>query len=217
MNVTFLTGELGAKRKMIRSMSQDAIVADNDDVIGYFRLSGKLYCLPGTLPFSDMSVRSFIAYKRSLITDKCKAMSAREVRCYLKAVGCKLSTRRKVGTLPTAQYRHLCLASNFKVGATRVYLNFDGLAYTRYNKRALRALVKKLSRAYAVFVAVSDSRFIPRGAVVARVTSDGAEIAAANKQRSRTVSKRVLGKYFRTSDSLLGLDYSILKNPVLIS
>lgn len=217
MNVTYLTGELNAKRKMIRSMSEDAIVADNDDIIGYFRLSGKLYCLPGTLPFSDMSVRSFIAYKRSLITDKCKAMSAREARCYLRAVGCKLKLRRKVGSLSTTQYRHLCLASSYKVGATRVYLNLDGLPFTRYNRRALRALVKKLSHAFSVFVAVSDSRFIPRRTVVSRVTSDGAEIAAPQKQRSKAVSKRVLGKYFRTSDSLLGLDYTILKNPVLIS
>ena len=217
MNVTYLTGELNAKRKMIRSMSEDAVIADNDDIIGYFRLSGKLYCLPGTLPFSDMSVRSFIAYRRSLINDKCKAMSSREVRSYLKAVGCKVKIRRKVGSLSTTQYRHLCLASNYKVGATRAYLNLDGLPYTRYNKRALRALVKKLSRIFSVFVAVSDTRFIPRGAVVSRVTSEGAEIAAAQKQRSRIVSKRVLGKYFRTSDSLLGLDFSFLKNPVLIN
>ena len=68
MNVTYLTGELNAKRKMIRSMSEDAVIADNDDIIGYFRLSGKLYCLPGTLPFSDMSIQA-LAHKRQVQGD----------------------------------------------------------------------------------------------------------------------------------------------------
>ena len=186
MNIIYLTGELSAKRRLIRSKAQSDVTADNDDILGYFKLSGKLYCLPGTLPFSDMSVRSFVAYKRSLQEVGSAPMKDREIKCYLGAVGLKIRLRKKIKSLSRIEYRHLLLACSYKLGATSAYVNFD------------------------------DSRFIPRGASVRKVTSDGMQIAAATKQRSKTVSRRVLGKFFRTSPVFFGLDSSLLQNPVLI-
>lgn len=216
MNIIYLTGELSAKRRLIRSKAQSDVTADNDDILGYFKLSGKLYCLPGTLPFSDMSVRSFVAYKRSLQEVGSAPMKDREIKCYLGAVGLKIRLRKKIKSLSRIEYRHLLLACSYKLGATSAYVNFDGLSYSLAARRELNGMLAALSRKFNVYVAVSDSRFIPRGASVRKVTSDGMQIAAATKQRSKTVSRRVLGKFFRTSPVFFGLDSSLLQNPVLI-
>ena len=62
MSVNYCVGNIGIKRRFFNEKKEGAIVADCDDSLGWFSLSGELYCIVAPPPFANMSVKSFIRY-----------------------------------------------------------------------------------------------------------------------------------------------------------
>lgn len=196
--VNYCVGSIGVKRSRFLDCGKSSVCADNDDIIGFFSLSGKLYCLPGKLPFGNLTVKSYLCYRRSLLNDGCRPISLREIKFLLKNVGCRLNLNRKVRTLTRVEFRLLTLAAKWQPECTTVFLNFDGLCYHRAIKREMRRALKRLSEKYEVFAAVSDSRFIPKKARVLTYSSDGVTTTEKpRKQKSVPVSSRALKKFVK--------------------
>ncbi len=199
MSVNYCIGSIGVKRNKFLACGENSVCADNDDVLGFFSLSGKLYCLPGKLPFGDLSVKSYICYRRSLLNEKCRPMTLNEMKFLLRAVGCKFSLNRKVKTLTRIEFRLLSLAAKWAPDCKTIFLNFDGLDYCYARKREMRKALNRLSKKYEVFAAVSDSRFIPKKARILTYSSDGiVKVDKPQKQKSVPVSSRALKKFLKT-------------------
>lgn len=215
MSVYYCVGNIGVKRKDFRSPRENSICADNDDVLSYFSLSGKLYCLLSSLPFSDMLVRDYIAYQRAL--QRCKPFSDKEIKYLMKAVGCKLGLYRRIGTLSRVQFRHVQLAAKWSIDTKTLYVNLDGLHYCRKNAVQVRKMLDSLKENFEVYVALSDSRFVPKGSHIIEYSQDGsAKVLKARAQLSKLTPKKTLCKYFK--DGKTGdIDIKSVKNVVLIS
>lgn len=215
MSVFYCVGNIGVKRKEFRVPRENAVCADNDDVLSYFSLSGKLYCLLGKLPFCDMLVRDYIAYQRALT--RTKPLSDKEIRYLMRAVGCKVSPYKRIKRLSRVQFRHLQLAAKWSVDTKQVYVNLDGLHYSRKNGRQVRALVDALKENFEVYVALSDSRFVPKGSHIVDYSQDGVvKTLKAAAQTSKRTNKRTLNKYFKGNKNS-DFDMNSVQNVVLIT
>lgn len=199
MSVNYCIGNIGVKRNKFLACGENSVCADNDDVLGFFSLSGNLYCLPGKLPFGDLTVKSYICYRRSLLNEKCKPLTLNEIRFLLNAVVCKFGLNRKVKSLTRIEFRLLSLAAKWQPDSKVVFLNFDGLDYCYARKREMRKAIERLSKKYEVFAAVSDTRFIPKKARILTYSADGVvKVDKPKKQKSVPVSSRALKKFLKT-------------------
>lgn len=168
--VIYCVGDTAMKRKDFREKRDGKLSLDNDEVIGVVKDDGGVYFAVGAIPFANMSVYEFVAYSRSLCFDKC---SNREIKYYSKLFGFSLALYKKMRTLSVVKYRSAQFLAGFSPQVKEIYMNFDGLEYTRKNAKELAVLLKKVSKFYEVFVSVSDSRFIPVSATLRRYDAQG--------------------------------------------
>ncbi len=172
--VTYCIGNIAAKRRAFRAQSSDsAVCADNDEVLATFTLGGKLYVVTGTVPFSNTRLGQFIAYSRALKSHL--PLKLDTIKEMLKSAGIKKNVCAKMGTLDVIDYRAASLAAKLDITTKTVYVNFDGLRFTRRNSKKIARYLRIWSKTYSVFVSVSDSRFIPRKAHVLNYTQNGVE------------------------------------------
>lgn len=195
MSVTFCLGNIGIKRRAFRTPETGAVSIDNDDVLLSFRLDEKLYCAIGSLPFSDFSVREYMAYVRSLRSPR--PLGDGEIRYLLRAVGFRRGLYTRVGALSRVEYRHLCLAARMEIDTRVVRLNFDGLPFSRRHRRQLLYLLRTLDPRYETLVAVTDTRFIPHLARTVLYTEAGQKPVSGRKALSRPACKSALLRRFR--------------------
>lgn len=192
MSVNYCVGNIGIKRRFFNEKKEGAIVADCDDSLGWFSLSGELYCIVAPPPFANMSVKSFIRYKRALLGAG-RAMSDAEIKYVLGQVGLKVRLSRKVGSLSAVLFRHLTLAAKWNPTVGSVYVNLDALSGGALNRRRVKALCSALEEKFEVYVAVSDSRLIPKNARILDFSAEKTEqIKKPRPQKSVAVSKKFL-------------------------
>ncbi len=185
--ITYCIGDIAAKRRAFRAQSaESSVCADNDEVLATFTLDGKLYVVTGTVPFSNTRLGQFIAYSRALRSNLPLRLDA--IKGMLKSAGIKKNVCAKMGTLDIIDYRAASLAAKLDITTKTVFVNFDGLRFTRRNSKKLNRYLQIWGKNYAVFVAVSDSRFIPRKAAVLNYTKTGVE------EKRRKVSSRVAAR-----------------------
>lgn len=171
--VVYCLGEAEAKRASFRRAGETAGVMsiDNDEILLSLGSGGRTYFGIGEIPFADMTVAEFVAYSKSLI--KAQPVRERETRYYARLFGFKLNVRKKLKGLSVVKYRMAQFLAEYDLSVQNVYVNFDGFAYCRKNRRRLDKFLCKIRKYFNIFVAVSDYRFIPQGAAVRRYGEGG--------------------------------------------
>ncbi len=189
--VIYCVGDTAMKRKDFREKRDGKLSLDNEEVLGVVKDGGAVYFAVGAIPFANMSVYEFVSYSRSLCFDKC---SNREIRYYSKLFGFSLKLYKKMRRLSVVKFRAAQFLAGFSPQVKEIYMNFDGLEYTRKNAKELASLLKKASKFYEVFVSVSDSRFIPASATLRRYDGQGVitEIRASDYRCEKENKKTLL-------------------------
>lgn len=147
-----------------------AIYLDNDEVICAFSLGDRTCFALGEPPFADMRAADYIAYERSLSG---RSLSLGEIEYFAKALT-RLDINRRLGGLGIVGYRAAQLLARYDLPVTELYVNFDGLPYSRRNASALKRFLDKPARRMRIFVAVSDFRFVPPDSDALLFTENGA-------------------------------------------
>lgn len=189
--VTYCLGSAGAKRRDFRSKKGGGVVTlDNDDVLADFLLDGKQCFVIGELPFGDFCVSDYICYHRALKTKL--PLRTKAIRNLLHRCGSKAGAYRRIARLDRLEYRKLQLAAKLEDDTHTVYVNFDGLPYSRKNKAKMDALLRSWQK-FTVFAAVSDSRFVQKGCSQVEYFSDGA-VRGKSPATAQRVSPRKLNR-----------------------
>lgn len=209
--IVYCLGDAKAKRAAFRSTDGGAnsMSIDNDEILTVLKNDGKTYFAVGEIPFADMSVSEFVSYGKSL----CKTQPAhrREISYYAKLFGFKSVMCKKLKKLSVPQYRMAQFLTKYDLSVRDVYVNFDGLEYSRANKKAVNGFLSKIKRYFNIYVGVSDFRFTRYGSAVRQYGADG-EISEIilNKYRSLRGKKRVFKTLLDKTDQSTG-DFDIRK------
>lgn len=171
--ITYCLGDAAVKRAAFRLADKavTAACADNDEVIAATDQGGKRWFAIGGVPFGDMTVAEFVAYRKSLVT-KSPVRDA-EILYYARLFGFKRKISTKMKRLSLPEYRFVQFMAKYDLAVREVYLNFDGFIYSKHAAKAVRGLAARLGKYFDVFVSVSDYRFIPCGATVRSYDPDG--------------------------------------------
>ncbi len=143
---------------------RDALVAQNDEVVATTESDGRGYVAEGEIPFGNMTVAEYVSYNRS--TALGRRIRDEETKYYAKLFGMRIALRRKLKTLDSIDFRAVQILASYDMAVREVYLRFDSLAYSKRAAAKLGGLLRKLSKYFNVYAAVSDYRFAPRGATV---------------------------------------------------
>lgn len=192
MSVTFCVGNIGIKRRSLFKVEPNSILADNDDVLLSFTLGGKLYCAQGSIPYSNLTVREFVAFNCALRYNR--PLNDKEIKYMLNSCGLKVGLYKRMSTLSRVQYRHVCVAAKLEIDTKKIKLNFDGLNYTRRHSKQLNALMKNLNPRFEVLVSVTDMRFIPPFAHTRYFSKDGEGEYTGAIKTSAIASRRCMLK-----------------------
>ena len=193
--VTYCTGNIAAKRRHFKAQSSESAVSvDNDEVLATFTLNKKVYLVVGTTPFSNTRLGQFIAYSRALKSSL--PLKLDTIKAMLKRAGVRKSVCVKMGALDSIDYRAASIASKLDITTKTVYVNFDGLEYSRRNSKRMNRYLRIWGKDYTVFAAVSDTRFIPKKSTVLHYTQTGVEEKRI-KSSSRTVTTATLKRRLR--------------------
>lgn len=209
--IVYCLGDAKAKRAAFRSTDGgiNSMSIDNDEILTVLKNDGKTYFAVGDIPFADMSVSEFVAYSKSL----CKTQPARrrETSYYAKLFGFKSVMNKKLKKLSVPQYRMAQFLAKYDLSVRDVYVNFDGLEYSRANKKALEGFLSKIKRYFNIYVGVSDYRFMRYGASLRHYGAEGetSEITV-NKYRSLRGKKRVFKTILDKTEQSAG-DFNIRK------
>ncbi len=187
--ILYLLGESAEKRRIMRTAGSNVARALNDEVSSVCRVKGKDYYVVGRHPFADFSVYNYMRYERALI-DK-SPLTKKRARKLLKSLGAKTRLSARLGRLPALRRRLVSLAARLTDETAVLSVNFDGLPYSRRLSRSIKKAVKRLSRKYALWIAVTDSRFVKRKGRAVEIKS-GAIFSKLRKYRSSVVSRRTL-------------------------
>ncbi len=180
--VTYCVGDIVAKRRAFRKKCDgDTVSLDNDDVIADVKANDETCFLIGELPFADFSIADYVRYARANLTQL--ALGKVAIKNLLRLAGYKGSMFRCIKRLSRVDYRKIQLASKVTDKTRIVYVNFDGLPYTKFYKRRLRALLKTWKK-FDVYVSVSDVRFLPKKCARKQYFADGTVL---NSETSRAV------------------------------
>lgn len=160
--VTYCVGNVSAKRKQFRAAAGAGILSlDNDDVVADFLLDGKVYFVIGSNPCDKLTVREFLAYNRALKTRL--PLGEKGSRALLKKVAYRGGLDVRVGRLDSVGYRKVQLAAKLDDDTATVYVNLDGVVYSRRTAARLRAMLRSWGKRWQVYAAVSDYRFVKKG------------------------------------------------------
>lgn len=165
--VMYLVGDSAEKRRLMRSGGQGVARALNDEVSAVCRVTGRDYYVVGKHPFAAFTVWQYMRYERALLS--ATPLNKKEAAALLKKMGVRVSLRRRFGSLSYAERRLVTAASRITGRTSTVALNLDGAPYSRRLKKQLRRAVKRLRSSYALWIAVTDSRLVPRRAGVVEV------------------------------------------------
>ena len=193
-NIRFLLGDYAEKRKYLRA-SQLCSYADNDEVEGVIRISGKDYFFLSGHPFGDFTALQYLSYMRALINFA--PMTERDMKNITSALGVRLPPNKKLKNFSVLGRRLISLVANFKPGC-ELRINLDGYGYTRRRARKLKHMLKRISRIAIATVSVSDNRFVFKGATVQQIKS-GYVYSSAARVRTRFISRCRITKLLKTT------------------
>lgn len=199
--LTYYIGNIREKRFLFRKERQRAALADNCDVLADFKLNGKICFVLGDIPYGNMSVGEYLGYARALKTRL--PLNNGAAKNLLKKAGVKVSLKRKMRSLPRYIFRAVLLAAAIDENTREVWLNFDGVPYSRSSRNGIRNILDKTLRTFgSVHAAVSDYRFIPKNANVL-VASNGVLTEGITKSASHAYGKLRFNRMRRKSDLVL--------------
>jgi hypothetical protein len=156
--VGYILGDSAAKRKVFGSRTGfDEIYVDNSEVIATVKGGDGWYYAVGEIPFADMSVESYVAYSRALFD--AQNMSRKRICSLLKKTGFSKKSRIRMKKLDTFDFRKVQIASKLREDSKTVYINLDGVEYSKRNLRRVQRLIKSL-KGLDVFLIVSDVAFV---------------------------------------------------------
>lgn len=188
--ITYLIGDSAEKRRMMRSCGKGVARALNDEVSAVCRVKGKDYYVVGKHPFGAFTVWQYLRYERALLSPS--PITKKEAKALLKSVGVKTALWKKLGRLPFAERRLVQAAARMTSDTVTVAINLDGAPYSRALRASLRRATKRLGKKYAVWVAVTDSRLVPRFARTLEITPNTVYTSRKKKYRSSVVSRASL-------------------------
>ena len=171
--ITYCIGDVKAKRKYFleQAVEEKNEYLDNDELLAVKEEGGKTMFAVGEIPFSNMKVGDYITYQRSSVTKN--AVRVQEVKYYSKLFALDLSLRKKMRSLCVIDYRKAQFLSNYTLTVRSVYINLDGFLYSKKNRKKLEKFINGLRRYFHLYISISDSRFIPLGAVIREFNKDG--------------------------------------------
>ena len=199
--VVYCTGNPGFKRRDFRKCRGGGVInLDNDEILAYFTLDGRGYCVTGNIPFGSFTATEYVVYTRALLGEV--PFGVKAARKKLQEVGFKGGKNRKLSRLSPIQYRAASLAAKAEPETRTVYINFDGLPYTYKNRRQIKRFINHAAKRFMLFVAVSDTRFIPKNSTVSVYENDGtvlerADGTAVQNNRTRQIYKHVLSRHLQ--------------------
>ncbi len=200
-DIIYCIGSPESKRRFFRkSVSEEFVYADNDEVLASVSKNGCTYFLIGDMPFADMTVRQFVSYNGSIIR---RGKTQREgLGAFLwKSCRTVILYKAAVKNMPRVAYRAMQCYALITEKTAEVALNFDGTEFSRRNMRNIRRLAGYLARRFRVMVSVADARFIPAGGTVRRFFESGEylelSLSATARRLRRTAQSRKLfeGEY----------------------
>lgn len=187
----YCVGDISAKRTAFRKQESGKICIDNDEVLSTVVDGNKVYFLIGSVPFSDMKVIEYISYQRALL---CKNQTHEsEIKYYARLFGFKIPLKRKMKRLDALFYKMAQCLAKFSLPTEEIYINLDGLDFTKKRATVLKKMLRKIENYFKVFVSVSDYRFIPTASAVRLYNSDGTtcEINRSSYECTRSKKKKV--------------------------
>lgn len=156
----YLVGDSAEKRRLMRAGGACVARALNDEVSSVVRVEGRDYYVVGKHPFAAFGVWKYMRYERALVSDK--PLTKKEAKALLKRLGVRVRLGKKLGRLPATLRRAVTLAARLTEHTTTLALQMDGTPFGRRENRRLRRFVRKTSDTFAVWVSVTDSRFVPK-------------------------------------------------------
>lgn len=201
--VTYCVGNPNVKRKAFHRESDNVLVSiDNDEVIASFEAKKRRYYVVGDVPFADLTVSEYILYQRSLVSKI--VLSPANIVVLLKKYGVKAKLNTPLSKLSRCDYRVITFIARVRETTETVYINFDSLEYNRKNRHNVGVFIKQLGKKYNVYVAVTDSRFIPRTASVLHYATDC--VTTTNKFfSSRVEAKNIADRTVRQGGLMVDL------------
>lgn len=188
--ILYLSGDSSEKRKLMRSGGVNVARALNDEVSAVCRVKGKDYYVVGKHPFAAFSVYKYLRYERALLSPS--PLSKKQARELLRRVGARVSLRRKLGRLSFVNRRLVALAARLTDKTTVLAVNLDGAPYSVRLRRQLRRATKRLSRSFGLWVAVTDSRLVPKNSRVVEIKPRSLYMRPESVFRSKTATRRTL-------------------------
>lgn len=193
--ITYCVGSSLKKREQFvkNGLKSEALYADNDEVLRVISRGDDKVFIRGKIPFSNMCVGEYIRYQRATTCEKPTATP--EIEQYNKVLGLGLKFSKKMGALDLFSYRKAQILSRYNGSVRQVYVNFDGLLFSKRNNKKLQKLLESLKKFFTVFVAVTDYRFIPSGQKVKKFLPNGDTVTIKlGDYVSRKQSKKSLPK-----------------------
>ncbi len=171
--IIYCIGDARAKRKYFLEQSVDDknLYLDNDELVAVREEDGKTMFAVGEIPFGNMRTEEYISYQRAGRVGSTTKL--REIRYYGKLFSLDLNLKRKMRFNSVIDYRKAQFLSYYALTVRNVFINLDGLPYNRKNGKSLERLTSGLRRYFHLFISVSDSRFIPRGAIIREFSKSG--------------------------------------------
>lgn len=195
----FCVGDIKAKRMAFKEQRGDGrINLDNDEVIATYTTTGGTYFVVGSIPFADMTVAEYVAYHKSLVREM--PVRDRETKYYLKLFGAEFRAYAKMKSLSVLDYRIVQLTAAYDLSVSNLYINLDGLQYSRKNKTKLNKMLQILKKYFTIFIAVTDYRFIERTDTVVKYNADGTTNAVSlGMYFSKKASKKEFIESYKNS------------------
>lgn len=188
--ILYLSGDSSEKRRLMRSGGANVARALNDEVSAVCRVKGKDYYVVGKHPFAAFSVYKYLRYERALLSPS--PLSKKQARELLRRVGAHVSLRRKLGRLSYVKRRLVALAARLTDKTAIMAINLDGAPYSEKLRRQLRRATKKLSRSFGLWIAVTDSRLVPRKSRAVEIKPHSVYTRPESVFRSKTAGRRAL-------------------------
>ena len=168
--VGYILGDSVAKRRVCGAKSNaEEVYVDNSEVVAIVKNGDGCFYAIGDIPFSDMSVESYVAYSRALFD--AQNMSNKRIRALLKKAGYKKKISQKMKTLDVFDFRRVQIASKIREDTKAIYINMDGVVYSKKAGKKLKKLIAHL-KGFDTHVLVSDVAFVKYPATLTFVDGD---------------------------------------------
>lgn len=194
--VVFCIGSPEGKRACFRkSVGEDFVYADNDEVFASITENGKTYFIIGKPPCFDMTVLEYVKYNRSIVSTECFAFGV--LRKFVwKTCRAIMLQNADVANLSVFSYRAVQCFTLITDKTRFVAVNFDGVPFSKENAKMLARFLGYLSGKYKVFVSVTDTRFLPDSCFVRRYLPNGEFTELSLKAKSTVIRNKRLARQY---------------------